>query len=80
LQSHVVYWVMEISLLVASLMLWRGLLRGLSRNPGPALAASLFTGLQMTGLGALLAFARVMFGAHLTTTERRRRQGGQSHA
>ncbi len=70
LQSHTVYWSMEISLLVTSVMLWRCLLRDLARNPGPAIAASLFTGLQMTGLGALLVFApRAVFAAHFTTTE-----------
>jgi putative membrane protein len=70
LKSNALYWSMEISLLATSLLLWRCLLRDLSRNPGPALAASLFTGLQMTGLGALLAFApRVLFNAHLTTSE-----------
>jgi putative membrane protein len=70
LESHIVYWSMEISLLVTSVLLWRCLLRDLSRNPGPAIAASLFTGLQMTGLGALLVFApRAMFAVHFTTTE-----------
>ncbi len=70
LQSHVVYWSMEGSLLITSVLLWRCLLRDLSRNPGPAIAASLFTGLQMTGLGALLVFApRAAFAAHFTTTE-----------
>ncbi|ACK52287.1 conserved hypothetical protein [Methylocella silvestris BL2] len=70
LQSHFIYWIMEISLLAASVLLWRCLLRGLSLNPGAALAASFFTALQMMGLGALLTFApRVLFAAHLTTTE-----------
>jgi putative membrane protein len=70
LQSHFTYWSMEISLLAASVLLWRCLLRDLSLNPGAALAASFFTALQMTGLGALLTFApRVLFAAHLTTTE-----------
>ncbi|WP_020174905.1 cytochrome c oxidase assembly protein [Methyloferula stellata] len=70
LQSHIVYWSMEISLLATGVMLWRCLLRDLSRNPGPAIAASLFTGLQMTGLGALLVFMpRAVFAAHFTTTE-----------
>jgi putative membrane protein len=70
LRSHMVYWSMEISLLLTSVLLWRCLLRDLTRNPGPAIAASLFTGLQMTGLGALLVFApRAMFAVHFTTTE-----------
>lgn len=70
LGPHLVYWSMEISLLVTSLLLWRCLLRDLSRNPAPAIAASLFTGLQMTGLGAWLVFApRALFSVHVTTTE-----------
>ncbi len=70
LQSHLVYWSMEISLLLTSVLLWRCLLRDLTRNPGPAIAASLFTGLQMTGLGALLVFTpRALFAAHFNTTE-----------
>lgn len=70
LHSHVVYWLMEISLLLTSALLWRCLLRDLSRNPGAALAASLFTALQMTGIGALLAFApRALFTVHFTTTQ-----------
>lgn len=70
LQSHTIYWSMKISFLATSLMLWRCLLRDLSSDPGPALAASLFTALQMTGLGGLLAFTpRLLFSTHLTTTE-----------
>ncbi len=70
LQSNLAYWAMEISLLVTGVMLWRCLLRDLAQNPGPAIAASLFTGLQMTGLGALLVFApRALFAVHFTTTE-----------
>jgi len=70
LGPHIVYWSMEISLLATSLLLWRCLLRDLSHNPAPAIAASLFTGLQMTGLGAWLVFApRAIFSVHFTTTE-----------
>jgi len=70
LGPHVIYWSMELSLLVTSLLLWRCLLRGLTRNPAPAIAAGLFTGLQMTGLGALLVFTpRALFSVHFTTTE-----------
>jgi putative membrane protein len=67
--SHVLYWVMHVSLFAASLALWRVLLRGIAQQPIAALLASAFTGAQMCALGVLFTFAsRGLFSAHATTT------------
>jgi putative membrane protein len=68
LRNAYVYWAMHITLIAASILLWRSLLRGLAKNPAPPILASFFVNLQMIALGALLTFApRVLFTAHLNT-------------
>ncbi len=66
LTNNIVYWVMDLSLFMTAVLLWRGLLRG---NAGFSLIASVFTGIQMCALGALLALsAHPWFSVHLLTT------------
>lgn len=62
------YWSMHMSLLLASILLWRALLDG--RKPAASLLASGFTTVQMTILGAVYTFAgRSFFAVHFGTTE-----------
>ncbi|HEX4507566.1 MAG TPA: cytochrome c oxidase assembly protein [Alphaproteobacteria bacterium] len=63
LQNNVIYWAMHITLFGVSLSLWRVILseRGI--------AASLFTGVQMSALGALLTLSpRPWFSVYAATT------------
>ncbi len=65
LQNNVVYWVMHLTLFVAALGLWRVLLD----DSGVNVFASLFTGVQMCALGALLTLSgRPWFSVHALTT------------
>jgi len=63
LQDNAVYWAMHLTLFGTAVSLWRVLLtRG-------AIFGSLFTGLQMTALGALLTLSpRPWFSVHALTT------------
>jgi putative membrane protein len=63
--STPVYWLMHLTLFSSALWLWWTLL-GTHDRPWPALGASFVTTLQMSLLGALLAFSpRPLFAAHL---------------
>jgi putative membrane protein len=68
LQNNAIYWAMELSIIVSSLLLWRALF-----NAGPArvagvIIASVLTGFQMSVLGALLTLSsRPWYSAHETT-------------
>jgi putative membrane protein len=69
LGGHAQYWLMETTLLVSAVWLWRGILAARAR-PGAAIAALLATMVQMGFLGALLTFAqRPLFAPHFLTTE-----------
>ena len=64
LQNNVVYWAMHLTLFAAALSLWRVLLGG-----GGAVFGSLFTGVQMSALGALLTLSpRPWFSVYGATT------------
>jgi putative membrane protein len=64
--SDVTYWLMHVTLLAAALFLWRVILRA---PPGSMLLASGITGMQMCGLGAILALSTTpLFSVHLATT------------
>ncbi len=63
------YWLMQIALIVASVLLWQALL---SRNTSVVATTSLALGtmVQMGFLGAILTFApRPLFEAHFATTQ-----------
>jgi putative membrane protein len=65
LQNNVVYWTMHLSLFGAAISLWRVLLD----DSGVNVFASLFTGVQMCALGALLTLSpRPWFSVHALTT------------
>lgn len=65
-RSDVVYWTMHVTMLGAALALWRVILRA---PPGHMLLASLITGAQMCGLGAILALSTIaLFSVHAATT------------
>ena len=65
LQNNIVYWAMHLSLFVAALSLWRVLLG----DPRGNVFASLFTGVQMCAIGALLTLSpRPWFSVHAATT------------
>jgi len=64
LQNNAVYWAMHLTLFAAALSLWRVLLGG-----GGAVFGSLFTGIQMSALGALLTLSpRPWFSVYSATT------------
>jgi putative membrane protein len=64
LENNAVYWAMHLTLFGAALSLWRVLLGG-----GAAVFASLFTGVQMCALGALLTLSpRPWFLVYSVTT------------
>jgi putative membrane protein len=66
LRGTALYWLMHLTLFAAAISLWRAILFA---PPLPSLAASFFTGLQMTALGALLTLSpHVWFHAHESTT------------
>ncbi|PZR09966.1 MAG: CAAX protease [Azospirillum brasilense] len=68
LGSDALYWIMELSLLLPALLLWRVVLSP-ERAAGPVLAALLFTTMQMGLLGALLTFAgQPLYAPHLAST------------
>jgi putative membrane protein len=61
-----IYWAMHITMFVSAFALWHVIVRS---APGPMLVASLITGMQMFGIGAIIALAsRELYAAHLTTT------------
>jgi putative membrane protein len=63
LQDNAVYWAMHLTLFAAAVSLWRVLF---TRS---AIFGSLFTGIQMTALGALLTLSpRPWFSVHALTT------------
>jgi putative membrane protein len=65
LLNNVVYWMMHLTLFGTSISLWRVLLD----DRGVDIFASLFTGVQMCGLGALLTLSpRPWFSVHALTT------------
>ena len=65
-RSDVVYWTMHVTMLASALALWRVILRA---SPGSMLLASLVTGAQMCGLGAILALSTTaLFSVHAVTT------------
>ena len=65
LQNNVVYWAMHLTLFGAAISLWRVLLD----DSGVNVFASLFTGVQMCALGALLTLSpRPWFSVHALTT------------
>lgn len=65
LQNNVVYWAMHLTLFGAALSLWRVLLD----DSGGNVFVSLFTGVQMCALGALLTLSpRPWFSVHALTT------------
>jgi len=67
--SHMVYWLMHLTLFAAAIALWRVLLRGVVQQPVAALIASAFTGAQMCALGVLFTFAsHPVFAVHAATT------------
>jgi len=64
LQNNAVYWTMHLTLFGAALSLWRVLL-----GQGAAVFSSLFTGVQMCALGALLTLSpRPWFSVYGATT------------
>ncbi len=65
-RSDVVYWTMHITMFAAAFAVWRVILRS---EPGPMLLASVATGIQMFGIGAIIALAPTdLFPVHATTT------------
>ena len=68
-RSDLAYWVMHLSLLGATIWLWRGLLLAAATRPEAVLPAGLATAAQMGALGAFLTFApRSIFPPHEYTT------------
>jgi len=69
LQSHALFWVMELSLLGSAVLLWLAVLS--ARAPTvSALLALLLTVIQMGLLGAAITFAREpLYAAHFATTQ-----------
>lgn len=66
LSSDVIYWAMQVSLLVSAAGFWNALLRS---TPVAAIASLLATTVQMGLLGALITFADVpLYAPHLLTT------------
>ena len=68
-RSDLTYWAMHLSLLVAGIWLWRGLLLAAVDRPEAVLPAGIATAAQMSALGAFLTFApRAIFPPHAYTT------------
>jgi putative membrane protein len=68
-RSTALYWAMHLTLFGSGIWMWRELLGHAERHTGHALAATLFTSIQMGLLGAVLTLAgRPLFTAHLGTT------------
>jgi putative membrane protein len=65
-RSDFIYWSMHVTMIAAALALWHVLLRA---GLGHLLIASVATGIQMSGIGAILALApQPLYEAHLDTT------------
>jgi putative membrane protein len=66
LQNNAVYWTMQATIIIASIALWSAIL---GKGDLRFVAGSVFTGLQMAMLGALLTLSGApWFRAHSTTT------------
>lgn len=66
--SDITYWLMHVTLLGSAVWLWRACMIGDRRLK--SLLALILTGMQMTVLGAVLAFSsRPLFSPHLLTTD-----------
>lgn len=64
--SDFIYWSMHVTMLAAALALWHVLLRA---GLGHVLIASVATGVQMSGIGAILALSpQPLYAAHIDTT------------
>lgn len=69
LQNDMVYWIMELSIILASLMVWQVLLARGDAERLLVLAMSFLTGIQLDLLGALLTLTgEPWFAAHANTT------------
>lgn len=69
LRHDVIYWLMQLSLLAASVWLWQALLPARGAATGKALAVGFVSSVHMGILGALLTFApRPFYAWHLDTT------------
>lgn len=67
--SDIVYWAMHLSVFASALWFWRATLRASTERLGATTAATLFTGLQMALLGAVITFARTtLYEPHWLTT------------
>jgi len=65
-RSDVIYWTMHVTMAASALALWHVVLRA---ELGHMLVASILTGIQMSGIGAILTLApEPLYAAHLTTT------------
>lgn len=65
-ESHLIYWLMHITMIGTALIVWRVILRA---EPGSMLLASFITGMQMSGIGAILTLApAALFAVHQSTT------------
>jgi putative membrane protein len=64
-----VYWLMHLTMFASALWFWSAILRAPRERLGAATAASVFTGLQMAFLGAIITFAgRPLYAPHEFTT------------
>ena len=64
-----VYWLMHLTMFGSALWFWSSSLRAPRERLGAATAASVFTGLQMALLGAIITFAgRSLYAPHQFTT------------
>jgi putative membrane protein len=69
LQNNFVYWLMQVSIILSSIALWAALVEEIASGGIQFLAGSVFTGIQMSLLGALLTFSgSPWFSVHFTTT------------
>ncbi|ODA66767.1 Cytochrome c oxidase caa3 assembly factor [Methyloligella halotolerans] len=65
-ESHAIYWLMHITMIGTALIVWRVILRA---DPASMLMASFVTGIQMSGIGAILTLApAALFAVHDNTT------------
>ncbi len=69
LRNNLLYWCMDLSMFFSALFLWWTVLHSAQERPGSSLIASLFTGIQMCVLGALLTLSNhAWFTVHAATT------------
>lgn len=69
MSSHLMFWTMQLSLLMSAIALWRVILSP-TGSPGIALAMTLGTVMQMGLLGAMITFARnPLYVPHFASTE-----------